>query len=78
MTATVQAVHTAAAALVTALVLGAREALERDEERPPIVHHVEDDWPGPELAIELHLGLPGGPPQDAWAVIRPWMLPPAR
>ncbi|HEX2040825.1 MAG TPA: hypothetical protein VHF47_13960 [Acidimicrobiales bacterium] len=65
----------AAAALVTALALGARGALGHDDERPPIVHQVHDDWPGPEQAIELHLDLPDGAPRDAWAVIRPWMLP---
>lgn len=70
--------QTAAAALVTALALGARDTLGRRDERPPIVHEVHDDWPGPELPIELHLGVPEGPPQDAWAVVRPWMLPTAR
>lgn len=71
-------VQTAAAALVTTLVLGAREGLGWENERLPIVHELQDDWPGPELPIELHLGLPDGPPPDAWAVIRPWMLPPVR
>lgn len=70
--------QTAAVTLVTALALGARGALGRADARPPIVHEADDDWPGPELPIELHLGLPDGPPVDAWAVIRPWMLPLAR
>jgi hypothetical protein len=68
-------VQPAAAALVTALALGARGALAREDDRPPIVHEVADNWPGPRVPIELHLGLPDEPPEEAWAVVRPWMLP---
>ena len=69
---------TAAAALLAALSSGVRDALDDGarRDRPPIVHEVDDDWPGPERAIELH--LEPGRPEDSWAVIRPWLLRPVR
>lgn len=70
--------QTAAAALLAALSLGVRDALASsgDRDRPPIVHEMQDDWPGPERAIELH--LEPGRPDDSWVVIRPWLLRPVR
>ena len=69
---------TAAAALFAALSLGVRDALAGggDRDRPPIVQLTDDDWPGPEQAVELH--LEPDRPDDSWAVIRPWLFPPVR
>lgn len=63
-------------ALVAALALGVRDALAGParRERPPIVHEADDPWPRTGEAVELH--AEPDRPDDAWVVIRPWLLPP--
>lgn len=65
---------TSTGALVAALTLGVRDALagQNRRERPPIVHEADDPWPRRGEAVELH--AEPGRPDDAWVVIRPWLL----
>lgn len=56
--------------MATAIAFGFQDSLEDRAGTAAIIREVEDAF-GPEEAIELHLDWP---PQEAWAVIRPWLL----
>jgi len=65
--------RSATGAVLTAIVLGLREALEDKGEDEAIVQYV-DDVTGPPTGLDLHLEW--GSPQDTWVVVRPWLLRP--
>lgn len=63
--------RTASGAVLTSMALGLRQALDDAGERDPVVVVAPGDPPGPPPAVELHLDLRR---QDAWVVVRPWLL----
>jgi hypothetical protein len=67
---------TAAGVVLTAISIGLREALEEPADRPGIVREIELDDPfPPDVPIELHLDW--DKPEEAWVVLRPWLLGPS-
>lgn len=68
--------RSATGAVLTGIAFGVREALEPERDNPPIVAPAPGAPPGPQ-PLELHLDEDR--PEDAWAVVRPWLAkkPPA-
>jgi hypothetical protein len=63
--------RSATGAVLTGIAFGLRDALEPEQENPAIVVPVPGDPPGPQL-LELHLD--DDRPEEAWAVVRPWLV----
>ena len=63
---------TASGAIVTAVALGLRQALEAPEEAAHLVVDAQGEPPGPLLPLELHFDPRG--PAHTWVVVRPWLL----
>jgi hypothetical protein len=65
--------RSATGVVLTAIALGLREALEEKSEDEAIVQYVDDVY-GPPTGLDLHLEW--GTPEEAWVVVRPWLLKP--
>jgi hypothetical protein len=63
--------RTATGVVLSAIALGLREALEEKADDDAIVQYVDDVY-GPPTGLDLHLEW--GRPEEAWVVIRPWLL----
>jgi hypothetical protein len=63
--------RSATGAVLTGIAFGVREALEPDRESPAIVVPAPGAPPGPQT-LELHLD--DDRPEEAWAVVRPWLV----
>ena len=63
--------RSATGAVLTGIAFGVRDALEPERESPAIVVPAPGPPPGP-LHLELHLD--DDRPEEAWAVVRPWLV----
>jgi hypothetical protein len=63
--------RSATGAVLTGIAFGVRDALEPDRESPAIVVPAPGAPPGPQT-LELHLD--DDRPEEAWAVVRPWLV----
>lgn len=57
--------------MLSGIAFGIRQALEPDDEEPAIVAPAPGAPPGPQ-PLELHLY--DDRPEEAWAVVRPWLV----
>ncbi|MBW3603273.1 MAG: hypothetical protein KY434_11330 [Actinobacteria bacterium] len=64
--------RTAAGAVLTAMSLGVREAVDHRDDDVAIVQEINLPPFDPDAAVELHVERGG--PDDSWVVIRPWLL----
>jgi hypothetical protein len=67
--------RSAAGAVLTGIAFGFKKALDPEPERPAIVAPAPSGPPDPK-ALELHLDWDR--PEEAWAVVRPWLAAPDR
>jgi hypothetical protein len=65
--------RSAIGAVLSGIAFGVRQALEPDREEPAIVAPAPGAPPGPQ-PLELHLD--DDRPEEAWAVVRPWLVTP--
>lgn len=63
--------RSATGAVLSGIALGLRQALEPEREEPAIVAPTPGGPPGPQ-PLELHLDRDR--PEEAWAVVRPWLV----
>jgi hypothetical protein len=63
--------RSATGAVLTGIAFGVRDALEPERDSPAIVVPAPGPPPGPQ-PLELHLG--DDRPEEAWAVVRPWLV----
>lgn len=68
--------RTAAGAVLTAMTLGVRDAVDHRDDDVAIVQEIDLPPFDPDAPVELHVERGG--PGDSWVVIRPWLLRPAR
>lgn len=65
--------RSAIGAVLSGIAFGIRQALEPEREEPAIVAPAPGGPPGPQ-PLELHLDRDR--PEEAWAVVRPWLVTP--